>query len=144
MLCNHESNSRIEKNDSNCLYDVYVKCDDSAIPLRILTKSKGTIVFNQTSKNVSFVNHFPDVQVNMACNDMILRHENRIRENPHMKITHQVTKILTFLFGRFTFLDNCPNFSLSPNLRANSLSLCQLQRAHTKYHLQNGSLLQIL
>lgn len=85
------SSSCKESKVNDCLYDVFVKCDDAAIPLRILTKSKGTVILNQTCRNVSFVNHFPDLKINMACNDMILRHENRVRENPSMKITRQVT-----------------------------------------------------
>ena len=77
----------------DCIYDVRVKCNHKALPLKCILKNKGNLIVNQTNKKLSAISTFPDDEIFEISDDLLKRHETRLRNSPGWELVNQVNNM---------------------------------------------------
>lgn len=86
----------------DCLYDVRVKCNQKEVPLKNILKNKGNLIVDQTSKKLSAITTFPDDEVFDISDDLLKRHETRLKNSINWELVNQTHQLIVIPISKFT------------------------------------------
>lgn len=104
-LCNGNGKLNRFKRDTlveDCIYDVRVKCTHKSVPLKSIIKNKGNLIVNQTKKKLSPISSFPDDEIFEFSNDLLKRHEARLRNLPEWEVVNQTHQLIAIPITSYT------------------------------------------
>lgn len=73
-----------------CIDDVIINCKDDSIPLKVILKSKGTIIVNETKSKLNAISSYPDDVVYQSCKDLLRKHDDKVEKSTDWQLVNQV------------------------------------------------------